>query len=57
MHVVNQGFTITPANPPNSGGFQQWRVTQSLPLVTLAGGILWFYFQLSSSQKALEIIN
>lgn len=33
--VYNQGLTLTPANLPNVGGFQLWRVTQSLPLATL----------------------
>ncbi len=41
---VNPSLTYihtTPANPPNVGRFQQWRVTQSLPLDTLAGWILY----------------
>lgn len=35
-----QGLTLTPANPPNAGGFQLWQVTKSLPLATLAGEVL-----------------
>ncbi len=37
VSITFQGLTLTPANPPNAGGFQLWRVTQSLPLATLAG--------------------
>ncbi len=32
---------LTHANPQNAGGFQLWRVTQSLPLATSAGWILY----------------
>ena len=36
-NVTNPPGTLTPANPPNTGEFQPWRVTQPLPLATLAG--------------------
>ncbi len=30
IYTHTQGLTLTPANPANAGGFQQWRVTRSL---------------------------
>ncbi len=41
FYYYMQGLTLTPANPPNAGGFQQWRVIRSIPLATVAGWILY----------------